>query len=79
MHFFEERLCKRAQWEIRSVAEKMLDLVKDACPALFAGCGPRCVRHGRCTEGKMSCGQYTEIRAKYGDDAGCSQGSAEES
>ena len=28
LHFFEERLCMRAQWEIRQVAEQMLERVR---------------------------------------------------
>jgi thymidylate synthase (FAD) len=67
LHFFEERLCQRAQWEIRLVAEKMLSLVKTSCPALFAGSGPKCVRMGRCPEGKMGCGQYGEMCARYAE------------
>ncbi len=65
LHFFEERLCRRAQWEIRAVADEMLRLVKEACPAVFEGAGPKCLRHGRCPEGKMSCGQYAEMKARY--------------
>ncbi len=65
MHFFEERLCNRAQWEIRLVADKMLSLVKKSSPALFAGCGPKCLRNGRCPEGRMSCGKYKQMVRKY--------------
>lgn len=63
--FFAERLCMRAQWEIRGVAEQMLDLVKQACPAVFGHAGPKCLRQGGCTEGKMTCGQYAEIKQRY--------------
>ncbi|AKJ63616.1 FAD-dependent thymidylate synthase [Kiritimatiella glycovorans] len=74
MHFFEERLCRRAQWEIREVAGQMLARVKDVCPALFAGCGPKCLRYGRCPEGAKGCGRYHEMRRYYlnaeGDDEG---------
>ncbi len=66
MHFFEERLCNRAQWEIRLAADKMLALVKKACPSLFAGCGPKCLRFGRCPEGRMSCGKYKQMLRNYG-------------
>jgi thymidylate synthase (FAD) len=64
-HFLEERLCERAQWEIRGVAEKMLALVKEKCPSLFAGIGPKCVALGKCPEGKLSCGKMGEKKAKY--------------
>lgn len=55
LHFFEERLCNRAQWEIRIVASKMLDLVLDICPNIFAKAGAPCT-FSKCPEGKMSCG-----------------------
>lgn len=34
-NFFKQRLAKEAQWEIRELAEKMLDLVKPLCPNVF--------------------------------------------
>lgn len=65
LHFFEERLCLRAQWEIRSVADRMLDLVRQVCPSVFEGAGPKCIRYRRCPEGKMSCGKYEEVKERY--------------
>ncbi|MCE5215916.1 FAD-dependent thymidylate synthase [bacterium] len=65
LHLLEERLCLRAQWEIRDVAEQMLSCVRDVCPSVFAGAGPKCLRHGGCPEGKMSCGQYAEMVERY--------------
>lgn len=55
-HFFSLRMCSRAQWEIRELADKMLELVKEVAPVLFADAGPGCVR-GRCPEGDKSCGK----------------------
>jgi thymidylate synthase (FAD) len=55
-HFFRQRCCTRAQWEIRHVAEMMLALVQEVAPALFKDCGPPCVQ-GFCPEGEMSCGR----------------------
>jgi thymidylate synthase (FAD) len=54
LHFFSLRCCKRAQWEIRAVADEMLRLCKEVAPEIFAKAGPGCVR-GRCPEGKMGC------------------------
>jgi thymidylate synthase (FAD) len=65
LHFFEERLCMRAQWEIRETADEMLRLAKEACPAVFQGSGPKCLRHGGCPEGKMTCGKYAEMKERY--------------
>ncbi len=56
LHFFEERCCNRAQWEIRYMADMMLDICKDIAPNIFSKAGASCVR-GKCKEGKMSCGQ----------------------
>ncbi|MHA2406976.1 MAG: FAD-dependent thymidylate synthase [Candidatus Ranarchaeia archaeon] len=35
LHFFRLRLAKDAQWEIRDVAQKMYDLVKEKAPIIF--------------------------------------------
>ena len=55
LHFFEERCCNRAQWEIRYMAYAMLRICKEVAPNLFAKAGASCVR-GKCKEGKMCCG-----------------------
>lgn len=55
MHFFSNRCCNRAQWEIRELAWKMLELVKPTAPFIFRTAGPGCMR-GACPEGKMCCG-----------------------
>ena len=64
-HFFSLRMCSRAQWEIRDVAQQMLLLVKEVCPHIFAKAGPGCL-YGGCPEGKMSCGKAKEMREKFG-------------
>ena len=56
LHFFEERCCNRAQWEIRQMANMMLDICKEVAPTLFMNAGASCVR-GKCKEGEMSCGR----------------------
>ncbi len=63
-NFFHHRLCNRAQWEIREVADQMLMLVKGVCPTLFKKAGPPCA-FGPCSEGKMTCGKAIEMREKY--------------
>lgn len=60
LHFFEERTCARAQWEIRAMAKAMLEICKDKLPVVFAHAGPKCVRQGYCTEHK-SCGRYPKL------------------
>lgn len=59
MHFFSLRCCSRAQWEIREVACKMLELVRPTAPLIFKQAGPGCVR-AACPEREMSCGNPWE-------------------
>lgn len=57
MHFFEERCCIRAQWEIRRVAELMLRECRKVAPVLFEKAGATCIAKGFCKEGKHGCGR----------------------
>lgn len=56
-HFFALRCCNRAQKEIRELADKMLELVKEVAPTIFENAGPSCVQAGFCPEGKRGCGR----------------------
>jgi thymidylate synthase (FAD) len=67
LHFFRQRCCNRAQWEIRHMAEEMLKLVKKAAPTIFHKAGPGCL-YSPCPEGDYSCGKIKEVRKKYGID-----------
>ncbi len=64
LHFFNLRCCYRAQWEIREMAYKMLEEVKKVAPLLFKNAGASCVQTGRCPEGKMTCGHFSEMIAR---------------
>ena len=55
LHFFSLRCCNRAQWEIREMSRRMLELARPTAPFIFMDAGPSCVR-GKCVEGKMTCG-----------------------
>jgi len=68
-HFFRLRLCLRAQWEIRNLAGRMLELAREAAGGLFKGAGPACVL-GACPEGEMTCGRLAEVRRRYGAGSG---------
>ena len=59
LHFFEVRCCNRAQWEIRELADRMLELVRPTAPYIFLDAGAPC-RRGPCREGKMTCGHPFE-------------------
>ena len=61
-HFFNLRLCKRAQWEIHELARKMLILCREKAPVLFEKAGPSCI-FGKCSEAR-SCGKpYKNMEA----------------
>ena len=63
LNFFKERCCSRAQWEIRDVANQMLDIVLDIAPNVFATAGAPCT-FGKCPEGQMSCGKRQDANIK---------------
>lgn len=54
-NFFSERCCERAQWEIRDVANQMLEITNSIAPTLFENAGAPCLS-GKCPEGPMTCG-----------------------
>ncbi len=64
LNFFRHRCCNRAQWEIKAVADEMLRQACEVAPTLFASAGPACYK-GACPEGRMSCGQASEMRQAY--------------
>jgi thymidylate synthase (FAD) len=61
LHFFKERSCVLAQWEIRGLAEEMLRQCREIAPTLFAHAGPSCVVDKVCWQGKRSCGKWKAI------------------
>lgn len=56
LHFFNERCCNRAQWEIRGIANDMLRIAHWCHPLLFKDAGPKCMTMKRCPELKP-CGK----------------------
>jgi thymidylate synthase (FAD) len=64
LHFFNMRLCNRAQEEIRKVAAKMLSLVKKEAPEIFEKAGPTCVSYGYCHEQYKECPLYKKLIEK---------------
>lgn len=49
------RCCNKAQWEIRGLANQMVDKAKKVSPLIGEGLGPTCEVLGYCPEGKDSC------------------------
>ena len=58
LHFFSVRCCSRSQFEIRYIANQMLEQCKEVLPEIFENAGPPCVSLGICLETKkFSCGK----------------------
>lgn len=61
------RLCTRAQWEIRQVAQQMVDCVREVAPEIAEYLRPKCERYAPynfCTEDK-SCGRHPTLAEVY--------------
>jgi len=58
LNFFELRCCLHAQWEIRKLAWKMLEMVKEAAPTIFQNAGPPCKTRHECPMEKKDCKWY---------------------
>lgn len=64
IHFMNERLCTRAQWEIRLLALEMKKCVEEQYPELAQYLVPKCEAHAPysfCTEHK-SCGRHVTLK-----------------
>ena len=60
-NFFHHRCCNRAQWEIRALANLMLNQVKEVAPNMFRHAGASCVK-GYCPEATMCCGKAPTLQ-----------------
>jgi len=58
LNFFELRCCLHAQWEIRKLAWKMLEMVKEVAPTIFSNAGPPCKTRHECPMEKKDCKWY---------------------
>jgi len=68
LHFFSQRCCSRAQWEIRRMANRMLEIAKEKIPSIFGDeAGAKCERLKYCPEGDaFTCGRYPLKREATG-------------
>lgn len=66
LHFFSLRCCERAQWEIRYLADLMLEKCYNVALEIFRHAGPGCL-FGPCPEGEFTCGKMSEVKKKYSD------------
>lgn len=65
LSFLQLRTCSRAQWEIRENSIELLKLLRKECLELFINYGPSCYVLGYCPEGRMCCGQMSEICERF--------------
>ncbi len=65
MHFIGLRTCNRAQWEIRALADMMLEQLRVVEPKIFNNAGPYCYQLGYCPEGRHTCGRMNEALERY--------------
>lgn len=65
IHFIGLRTCNRAQWEVRALADMMLDQLRDVEPSIFNKAGPYCFQLGYCPEGRHTCGKMKEAVERY--------------
>lgn len=65
MHFLGLRTCNRAQWEVRVLADIMLEQLRDVDPEIFNHAGPYCYQLGYCPEGRHTCGKIKETMERY--------------
>lgn len=63
--FIKLRSCNRAQWEVREIAVKMLEHLRNNFSELFCLYGPSCYVSGKCPEGQMTCGMLKEVFKKF--------------
>ncbi len=66
LHFFSQRCCSRAQWEIRELAWRMLEVCKEKLPSVFSEAGPKCDLLGYCPEGEEGCGRRPPFDKVFG-------------
>lgn len=59
-----DRICLNAQWEIRELSTKKLEILRRLSPVLYMNALPSCV-YGKCKEGKLTCGKQLTMREKF--------------
>jgi len=65
VHFLGLRTCNRAQWEVRALADMILEQLRAVEPIIFNRAGPYCYQLGYCPEGRHTCGKMKEAIERY--------------
>lgn len=64
-HIINLRTCNRAQWKMSEYYTELLIKLVEKSPEIFNRFGPNCVTKGYCPEGKMTCGEISEVKKKF--------------
>lgn len=59
-----ERICLNAQWEIRDLSTKKLEILRGLSQVLYINALPSCI-YGKCKEGKLTCGKQALMKEKF--------------
>ncbi|PJI08856.1 MULTISPECIES: FAD-dependent thymidylate synthase [Clostridium] len=59
-----DRICLNAQWEIRELSTKKLNILREMSEVLYVKALPPCV-YGKCKEGKFTCGKQLAMKEKF--------------
>lgn len=59
-----ERICLNAQWEIRELSTRKLNILRGLSKVLYINALPSCV-YGKCKEGKLTCGKQMLMKEKF--------------
>lgn len=81
-NFFEQRCCIKAQWEIRILAQEMLQAVRKVAPMIFKSAGAPCqfANSPYCRENDIKCPLYKSMTKRtLKDDTKQSGGTEKES
>jgi len=63
LHIANVRCCERAQWEVRELSWRMVELARNAAPEVFRYAGPYCISERRCPFNLMAdCETFKKYR-----------------
>lgn len=60
-HMAGERMCSRAQQELRELVTEMVRQAREVAPTLFEDAGPKCKKLRYCPETRGSCGRFPSL------------------
>ncbi len=64
-HICNLRTCRRAQWKMQSYYKELIYKLREIYPNIFRRFGPSCFVKGYCPEGKLTCGNISEVKKEF--------------